>query len=179
MQENIHPDFLQLEQIIDKEFNVKIKSRKSKRDFVYARMIFSKILRERGHTTSGIGRFLGKDHTTIVHYGITVNNILSQFTSYKSQYIKCYNEFMVDKEQIMLSVTEKNLKMYNFSLKNEVERLILENKSLTEKLDKHKRLTNIIEFIDSRTPRGKEHFMLRKINLMINGLTDYGQELEW
>lgn len=179
MKDNIPSDFLQLEEIIDNVFNVKIKSKKRRREFVDARMVFSKILRERGYTTSIIGKYLGKDHTTIVHYGLTVNNTLSQFSSYKNQYIKCYNEFMVDKEQITLSLTEKNLKMYNFSLKNEVERLILENKSLTENLDKHKRLKNIIEFIDGRIPIGKESFILRKINLMFNGLTDYGQELEW
>ena len=64
-------------------------------------------------------------------------------------------------------------------LKNQIDKLILDNKNLTKKLEKYKRLNNIIEFIDSRTPTGKESFILRKINLMFNGLTDYGQELKW
>jgi hypothetical protein len=64
-------------------------------------------------------------------------------------------------------------------LKNQIDKLILENNTLTKKAEKYKRLNNIIEFIDSRTPTGKESLILRKINLMFNGLTDYGQKLEW
>lgn len=179
MQENIPSDFLELEEIVNKTFEIKIKSRKRSREIVDARMLFAKILRERGHTTTAIGRYLGKDHTTIVHYGLMVDDVLAQLPYYHNQYVKCYTEFMRDKEPTVFSITERELQMSNISLKSQLERLILENTALQTQVDKYKRLENIIEYIENRTPIGKESFVLRKINLMFNGLSDYGQELEW
>ena len=86
---------------------------------------------------------------------------------------------MRDKEPTVFSITEKELQMSNISLKNQIERLILENTTLQSQVDKYKRLEQILEYIENRTPIGKESFVLRKINLMFNGLSDYGQELEW
>jgi hypothetical protein len=179
MQENIQTDFTELEEIVNKIFEIKIKSRKRSRVIVDARMVYAKILRERGHTVTAIGKYLGKDHTTIVHYGIMVDDMLSQLPYYHHQYVKCYTEFMRDKEPTVFSITERELQMSNISLKSQLERLILENTTLQSKVDKYKRLEQILEYLESRTPIGKESFVLRKINLMFNGLSDYGQELEW
>jgi hypothetical protein len=142
-------------------------------------MVYAKILRERGHTVTTIGKYLGKDHTTIVHYGTMVDDMLAQLPYYHHQYVKSYTEFMRDKEPTVFSITEKELQMSNISLKNQIERLILENTTLQSQVDKYKRLEKILEYIENRTPIGKESFVLRKINLMFNGLSDYGQELKW
>lgn len=174
----MHSDFIELEQIVERVFDVDIKSRKRKREIVYARMVFSKILRERGHTTVAVAKYLNKDHTTIVHYGEKSNILLPQLPVYKSQYIKCYTEFMVDKEQAVFSLAEKKLYLSNLSLKNELESLNLENIKLHDEMEKYKRLQNIIELIDRRIPKGKEYFMLKKINQMFNSITDYEQQLE-
>jgi hypothetical protein len=179
MQENIQTDLIELEEIVNKIFEIKIKSRKRSRVIVDARMVYSKILRERGHTVTAIGKFLGKDHTTIVHYGIMVDDMLAQLPYYHNQYVKCYTEFMKDKEPTVFSITEKELQMSNISLKSQLERLILENTTMQIQVDKYKRLEKILEYVENRTPIGKESFVLRKINLMFNGLSDYGQELKW
>jgi competence transcription factor ComK len=108
-----------------------------------------------------------------------VDDMLSQLPYYHHQYVKCYTDFMRDKEPTVFSITEKELQMSNISLKNQIERLILENTTLQSQVDKYKRLEQILEYIENRTPIGKESFVLRKINLMFNGLSDYGQELKW
>ena len=174
----MNKDFIELERIVDRVFNENIKSRRRKREIVYARMVFSKILRDRGYTTTDIAKYINKDHTTIVHYGKTAINLMAQFPSYKSQYLTCYTEFMMDKDKEPLSFTEKKLYSSILSLKDDLEMLNLSNISLKEQLEKHKRLKNIIEFIDNRTPTGKEFFILKKINQMFNGITDYEQKLE-
>ena len=57
----------QLADIVKSVFNEDVKDKIQRREIVDARMVFSKILRERGYTYASIGRFLKKDHSTIVH----------------------------------------------------------------------------------------------------------------
>ena len=58
----------ELTEIIKSVFNEDVKDITRRREIVDARIVFSKILRERGYTHSAIGRFLRKDHSTILSY---------------------------------------------------------------------------------------------------------------
>jgi hypothetical protein len=79
-----------------------------------------------------------------------------------------------------MSGKEGEIKISNKEqLLNQLDSLILDRNALLKEVQKHRRLKSIIEYIDKRTPNGKESLVLRKINLMFNGITDYDRELEW
>jgi hypothetical protein len=162
-----------LRTIVSDVFNVEIVKRTNKRDAVSARKIFSKILNDRGYTKSEIGRYLKKDHSTIVHYMYDVDAMIKYTDGMAKKYIDCKDSF---KNCIGETSDEENKSIV--SLKLRIDELLLDREELKEKLDRHKRLMHIINLIDYRTPVGEEDFILKKIRLMFNGLKDYGEQLE-
>lgn len=157
--------------IIKNEFGVDIRKKSRKQTFVDGRFVFSKILADRGYVLSDLGRAIGRHHSSIIHQRDSANDLIETNEIFALKFTRCKRKFLEGKVDIVHSHDRDELL-------NQIETLILEKNDLLKKMEKYKRLKNIIEFIDSRTPSGKESFMLRKINLMINGLTDYGQELE-
>lgn len=160
----------ELVDIIKDIVEVDIKKKTNERDYVDGRFIFAKIMVDRGYSLVDLGKHIKKHHSTIIHYKRSCNDLLDTNPLFQSKYFECRDKFMDGKEDFSNMGSQ-------IELKNQIDKLILDNRNLTKKLDKYKRLHNIIEFIDSRTPTGKESFILRKINLMLNGLTDYGQEI--
>ena len=168
-------DRKEMEELIDIIKNiigVDITKKTNERIYVDGRMIFAKILTDRGYGISRLGRFIKKHHSSIIHYRDSANDLLETNPLFVEKYMACKDRFMFDKGDVP-KIPNKD------GLLNQIDALILDRNALLEEVQKHRRLKNIIEFIDSRTPSGKESFVLRKINLMFNGITDYDRELEW
>lgn len=165
----------QLADIVKSVFNEDVKDKIQRREIVDARMIFSKILRERGYTHSSIGMFLKKDHSTIINYMRNVHSLLTQVNGLMAKYITCRDLFLIDKEVLYINKEEKDNKLSIISLNNQIEKLILERESVTQMEMKYKRIEDILSLIDKKTPNGKEKFILKKVNLMFNDISDYGQ----
>ena len=158
--------------IIKNEFGVDIRKKIRKQAYVDGRFVFAKILTDRGYGISDLGRAIGKHHSSIIHHRDSANDLLETNPAFAQKYMACRDKFMSGKNDLV-EIPDKE------KLLNQIDTLILDRNALLEEVQKHKRLKNIIEFIDSRTPSGKESFVLRKINLMFNGITDYDRELEW
>lgn len=168
-------DRKEMEELIDIIKNiigVDITKKTNERIYVDGRMIFAKILTDRGYGISRLGRFIKKHHSSIIHYRDSANDLLETNPLFVEKYMACKDRFMFDKSDAPKTSNKEGLL-------NQIDTLILDRNALLEEVQKHRRLKNIIEFIDSRTPSGKESFVLRKINLMFNGITDYDRELEW
>ena len=156
--------------IIKNVFEVDIRKKSGKREAVDGRYVFSTVLTDRGYGISMLGKHIKKHHSSIIHYRDSATDLLETDDLFLKKYLLCKDKFLFGKDDdFRISNKEE--------LINQIDTLILERINLKNRLDKYKRLDNIIEYIDSRTPRGKESFVLRKINLMFNGTTDYGQEL--
>ena len=165
----------QLSEIIKSVFNEDVKDKIQRREIVDARMVFSKILRERGYTYASIGRFLKKDHSTVINYIRNVYHLLTQVNGLMAKYITCRDLFLIDKEVLYINKEEKDNKLSIISLNNQIEKLILERENVTRMETKYKRIEDILSIIDKKTPNGKEKFILKKVNLMFNDISDYGQ----
>ena len=165
----------QLSEIIKSVFNEDVKDKIKRREIVDARMVFSKILRERGYTYASIGRFLKKDHSTVINYMRNVYHLLTQVNGLMAKYIICRDLFLIDKEVLYINKEEKDNKLSIISLNNQIEKLILERENVTRMETKYKRIEDILSIIDKKTPNGKEKFILKKVNLMFNDIADYGQ----
>lgn len=164
----------QLADIVKSVFNEDVKDKIQRREIVDARMVFSKILRERGYTYASIGRFLKKDHSTIINYMRNVYSLLTQVNGLMAKYIICRDLFLIDKEVLYINKEEKDNKLSIISLNNQIEKLILERENVTRMETKYKRIEDILSIIDKKTPNGKEKFILKKVNLMFNDIAEYG-----
>lgn len=162
----------QLAEIIKSVFNEDVKDKIQRREIVDARMVFSKILRERGYTYSSIGKFLKKDHSTIINYMRNVHSLLTQINGLMAKYVECRDLFLINKEALDINKEAKDNKLSIISLNNQIEKLILERDNVTQMEMKYKRIVDILNVIDKKTPNGREKFILKKINLMFNDIAD-------
>jgi hypothetical protein len=165
----------ELTEIIKSVFNEDVKDKTQRREIVDARIVFSKILRERGYTYSSICRFLRKDHSTIISYMRNVHALLTQVDGLMQKYKVCKDSFLANKEELVVVKPQNEKEMSIISLNNQIEKLILERKSVLEMEQKYTRLSSILEMIDKRTPKGKEKLVLKNINLMFNDIANYGK----
>jgi hypothetical protein len=167
MQETKEMD--ELADIIKSVFEVDISKKSGKRQYVDARYVFSKIMTDRGYTITFISSYLKKHHSSVIYYRNSASDLMETNEVFLKKYIICRDKFLFDKSgSIRISKKEE--------LINRIDALILEKVNLEKRFKSYKRLENIIELIDSRTPNGKESFIFKKINLMFNGITDYEQD---
>lgn len=171
MSNNYEMDVLRT--IVSEKFNVEIIKRTNKRDAVSARKIFSKILIDRGYTKSEVGRYLKKDHSTIVHYMGDVDWLIKYTPLMEEMYLQCKEDFI---NTVGQTTNEENKTIVG--LKVRIDELLLDRAELKQKMEKYDRIKRIIDLVDVRTPIGQEFFIYKKINLMFNGLIDYGGQLE-
>jgi len=160
-------DYLKI--IIEDSFLVKLMSNNRRREVVNARMVFAKIIRERGHTFKSIGIYLKKDHSTIIHYVEQASNIVKQEKNLMDLYIDCKNKFLENREPLVAH-TDRDLVREILSLRNQLDDLILDYQNLRAYIDKYERIKNIINLIDARTEVGKENLIKKRINEMFNDL---------
>jgi hypothetical protein len=165
-----------LRDIVNMVLVTDIGAKKRMRYLVEGRMIFAKILREYGYSLNRIGSFLGKDHTTIIHYTRTINKLLDVDLEILGKYTKCRELFILEKAPTSELTSEYDLKNEIFRLSTKLTVLLNENTLLKEKManmkkdltSNNKRLNRIVNFIDENTPIGHEFIIERKIRRMFN-----------
>lgn len=176
-----HNEMTQLKFIIEYVFEVDILNKVRKRQYVDARMVFAKILQNEGYGSTPIAKFLKKDHATIIHYFKSVNSILKFDQLLMDRYLYAKDMYLNKKEtptssekEPVLTNKEKKQQIKIIGLNDEIDKLMLEKSNLMNIVNKRKRLSEIIEFIDKQTPHGQEYYVMRKLNAMFNGLKFYG-----
>ena len=160
-----------IQQIVELVTRVKLTAKNRKREVIDARMIYAKITRERGASLASIGGDLHKDHTTIIHYLRTVDNLLITDREVARKYIKCKELLLLDEQE--LNLLDENDTLSELSrLKDRVDVLEKKNKLLedeNEKLNRAmERFRGILKVIDEATPTGHEKIVERKIKRMLD-----------
>jgi DNA repair ATPase RecN len=145
---NEYIEMNELKYIVDIIFDVNITNKVRKRDYVEARMVFAKILRDRGATLISIGSYLNKNHSTVLNYMANFDNYFSD-ASLKKKYAVCRESFFQ---------------------KYPADRLYLEKDRISTIENKYKRFKNILDIMNDRTPYGKEDVLEKKIISFLNGI---------
>lgn len=171
----IEPEMLQLKKIINHKFGLDINVDTRKRDFVNARLVYAKILRERGYTFEAIARSINKDHATIIYYVRCAMHIFMQDRFLEKKYSECRGLFFGTIDPTASVSNEEMLAERVSTLMEQVNKLTAENELLNyeidEKVKRFKRINKIINLIEERTHYGKEELVERKVREMFNGLT--------
>jgi hypothetical protein len=156
-----------LMKIIDLVFDTEILSPHRDQEIVEARMVFSKILIERGHTIVSIGNFLNRNHATIIYYRKQISAWIEQYPNIYSKYKYCKDAFIRNRSPIQIS-REKNIGEIVIGLRQEVDDLIKQKIELKERLSKYRRMDRIVNLLIERVEEGQEEEVYRKINAMLN-----------
>lgn len=157
-----------LKDIIDRVFNVDMAMATRKRDYVYSKMVFSKIMRDRGCRLEVIGSFIKRDHATIVYYTKIIDSLFNQDGILLSRYLECKNCFYENREPGVYLTTEKNLQDKLAKLQKDYDNLLADKQRLVDGKQKVDRLENIIKIINFNTPYGQEEEVEKKIIRMFN-----------
>ena len=155
--------------IVEGELDVNIYGNCRKRKLVDARIIYAKIAREYNYSFKSIGRLIGKDHATIIHYMKNFDWLFSTDTEFRERYIYLKTKY---KELVPQLKDNQKIEIINNSmvLHKQIESLSLENERyLSDKL-KYERLQKIFWLINDRTPVGKEDYVEAKLNNFFNSL---------
>jgi hypothetical protein len=153
-------------QVVNTVFRLEILVETKKREYVEARMLFSKMLRDIGFPYMSIGTFLGKNHATIIHY-INKFDIYFKLTYLRHKYELChklYFGYPLEKREKEYD-KQKELSDYKDFLENRDDYKLY----LCEK-GKYKRFENIIKMMCDRASPGKEEMLETKIRLFLNSI---------
>lgn len=83
--------FLRVQQEVSKYYHVEldaVKSRKRYRNYVMAKRAFMCVCLELGMGVSEIGKYLGYDHTTVIHHRETNKNLLDTDDEYATEMLQ-------------------------------------------------------------------------------------------
>jgi hypothetical protein len=165
-----------LKKVIDRVFNIDLKSKGRQRHLVNARMIFSKILRDEKYSYKQIAFFLNlESHASIMYYMKEVNFILTYEKDLKVLYDKCI-ELYKDADPNVEDLAPNELRTRIDVLEDRNKLLSLEVealKNLIKDFNKEdKRFLRLFNLIRSRTKKGSEDEVARKLNTIYNGIAN-------
>lgn len=154
--------------IVEEVFKVDLMDKKRLIAIVDARMVFSKILRDRGHTLVSIAKYLKKDHTTIMNYMDKVVYLLKQNDKLFQAYMFAKDMFLENREELIDEIKDKDLHMKIARVNNQLDKLIAERNQVFEIDRKNTRFRYIIDLLNKRVPAGKEAYIENKIMQLLN-----------
>jgi len=168
-------EFNILRDAVEEVMEVSLITTSRKREHVEARMVFSKILIDRGHTKVSVGRFLNKTHSIVIHYckqfedltpydKVLRYNYETVLSIYRKGYDPVYN---MDRSQMKTEI---------FGMRGKLKIKELEVESMKEKLKEAKQETvndmrlERLKSLMSRVPVGDEEAVYNRLNIFLNGL---------
>lgn len=163
-------DFENVKKVVELIMGGDIFANNRRRIAVETRMMMGSILRDMNYSLNEIGRYMKKDHSTIIHYVKTLDNLIESDQVLLKKYIKC-RELLTIKEQpaaeTELFEDYRMLKLKVELLEKEKEVLIQEKKDLM--IGQNVRMNNIFRLIEEHTNHGTEFLMERKLRKIFNG----------
>jgi len=162
-------DFELVRKSVEMVMGVDIFTKNRKRMVVESRMMYGLIMRELGYSLNQIGDYLKKDHTTIIHYQRTMNNLIDTDVNVLKTYLRCKELIDSQKQPVNLSDPKHEV----LKLRIQLDTLRAENISLIEELDEikvsnHERIAKILKLMEDNTPVGHELILERKIRKMFD-----------
>lgn len=159
-----------LKVIVNEEFKVDLMVKSRQGEFVQARMVFSKILFDKGYSYSEIGRQCNKDHALIMHYIDNFQWDYEHDDKFREQYTKCCDLFVLIIDPLY-QYTNLELLMEVYSL-HQRYKVLLDNKRIDlKKLDvlmrADERLEKIFDIVRENTPHGEEKIVAEKITELL------------
>ena len=169
MLESVEQEMEALKKIVENVFVLDdINKNTHRRNYVDARMIYSKILKDRGHSFLSIGKSLGKNHATIIHHVVKIEYIMKHDSELRDKYQRARSEFLCEREVFYKNPSQRDMINQINSLHNQLDEYISERERVLLLEHNYKRLRGIISLLMEKLPEGKERLAESKIRRMLN-----------
>tara|TARA_R110000744_G_scaffold268195_2_gene381869 strand:+ start:198 stop:725 length:528 start_codon:yes stop_codon:yes gene_type:complete len=166
-------EFDKLKEAVNSVFGLDMMERTRKRPHVNARIVFSNILFERGYSKSEIGRYLNKNHATIIHYCKSFEGYVKTDKILSEKYDAARSVYQ-DNFDPIYNMDTVNLKNEIFSLRQKVSDLYCKIEGYKQERDNQQKDTNrmdgIFKLVSQRTHRGSEDKIMSELNAWFNGI---------
>lgn len=164
-----HPDEIRrLADICQMIFNADVFVSCRERAFVDGRIVFSALLKEQGMGPSAIGRILGRDHATVLHYFRKFEALLETDGIFRKRYVAAREQFIGEDPVFYYSSPELRRKF--MEMRDELEETREKLEELRNQVKSDRRLQPILDMVRIRTKRGEEDEVAHRINRLYNGL---------
>jgi len=177
MHEQALEEFKAVHQSVEDAFEVDIHSKTREREVVNARITFANILFQRGYNKSMIGRYLNKNHATIIHYCKNCEGYLRTDKLFAEKYEAAKRNYK-DNFDPVYQMDRDRLKKEVFSLRAELNVVNCELETLiherNDRLKERSRMDNIFKVVQQRTKHGTEDWIKSKLNTWFNGVYTTG-----
>ena len=101
-----------LQKVIESRLDIKLNKNTRKKEYIFARALFYALAYDgKRFTYSTIGKYMGKDHATVLH---SVKNVLPQIM-FDEKYKRLYDELSLI---LVDSIDEKTLKIHQYGINN-------------------------------------------------------------
>lgn len=165
----------QVFKIVNDAFSLDMVVKTRKREYVDARMTCAYILTNSGMTSTSVGRLLGKDHATILHYKSKFPFIMKQDANLKAKYEyvmanvsppeQVPDVYFYSKYDLIQEVLSLRLKVSD--LNSQKDRLLSDNVRLKRVDDS---LAPLYKILRERTHSGNRAKVERSLTTFFNGL---------
>jgi|TARA_R110000787_G_scaffold44300_1_gene108783 hypothetical protein len=162
--------------IIKQVFNISLDTKGRVRNLVDARMVFTKLMRDKKATYQSIALHLNlKSHASVMHYYKSIQFLMLHDKELKKKYdmcVKLYN--LTDPAPNILKPDELKNRCLNLEDKNKLLSLEIETlkKQLQKTSSQEERFKTIFDIIRTRTKLNTEKVIEKKLNTIFNGIYD-------
>lgn len=155
---------------MDSFFGFSLSDKSRKREVVEARMMYTKIMKRYTKLSlTAIGKAIGKDHATIIHYLNNFTWLKKTDASFSTKFdllTEMYDEFRTTWLEDIDYEDDRKV----FFLEKTVAALKEQKDRYEKYLKKIERIDSIVQLIEQRTPKGEEEYVEGKINRMFNSI---------
>lgn len=130
-----------LKRIVNLVFFVDIDDKSRQRPIVDARRAYSRILRDTGCSYEYIGKTIGKNHASIVHYVASIDALLKYDSVFENKFILAKKSFLEENKNLTLN-SRKDIYSVAISLEKKLFEIISKKEELKELLDDKDKCVN-------------------------------------
>jgi len=170
-------EFNSLRDAVNEVMDASVEATDRKRVNVEARMVFSKILVDKGHSKSMVGRYLNKSHCLVIHYCNQFKDLVVYDKRLKVKYETVVDVYHENYDPIY-NMTRADMKELIFKQRRELkdfENELFKQDKVIKELSRdedtgYDRLEKLHNLIREKVPVGKEDILYNRINIFLNGL---------
>lgn len=154
--------------IIREKFGVEIFDKKRNKEIVEGRLICAKLLHSAGYTYVSIGKAMKRDHSSIIYYVKTLNNLVIHPNELRFKYHECKDIYFKESNDLLDEINRTHYRDEIYLLNKKINNLTRNSNKYESFYDKYKRLEDIVLLINERTEFGKEDEVRKRIMRMFN-----------